>query len=176
MLPGHFQSRTRQQALPITQPPRSTGPWPACSRVEVMLSPNPSLGVGMMPIIRPVDPATRDHERQRRTQARAQRWCRRPGLYPPQTSPPANVRGPRPGTPGNNAAWATACDRCGAFVPDNDYRSQIAMHDSSKPRIALFHRPQGLCTLCVRPFTIQPGSSRISADPGPAADQGRWRR
>ena len=37
-----------------------------------------------------------------------QRWCRRPGLCPSQGSPPANVHGPRPGTPCNNAAWAVA--------------------------------------------------------------------
>ena len=61
--------RTRQQPSPITKPPRSTGPWPACRRATAMLSPSASLIGGRAPGLRLVDTATRDHERQHRVQA-----------------------------------------------------------------------------------------------------------
>ncbi len=55
--------------LPITNPPRSTGPWPACIRELAMCSPYASPIGGRAPGLRLAGTATRDHVGQLRAPA-----------------------------------------------------------------------------------------------------------
>ena len=116
---GHFQSRTRQQPPPITQPSRSTGPWPACLRVVLMCSLRAGQIGGRIPVLRLADTGTRDQGQQHRTQAGcndrgdAPTYIRLKPLLPPMYAGQGPVLrvimrlGPRPLTDAERLCLAT---------------------------------------------------------------------
>ena len=126
--------RTRPKPPPTTKPPRSTGPWPACRRAASMLSPNISVHVGMIPVKRPVDPATHDHSRRCRAQAEYNDGAAALAHLRLKNLRPLMYAGQGPVLRVIMRLGAWLCGGCEGFVPGKDRRNQIAVNDKSKLR------------------------------------------